>query len=230
MSAGADHTLLGFDASKMWLDAAGHWPPERRELFLLRRDADPVLSVDEMVWPSVFQTHQMIGMSPAEHQALGVTGPERPEWIGPNLPLWEDQDEMTAYIAGHGTDIAKPYWTIAITCTEDAAALDAVPYGPHAGETRPSAPDDACTFLGYDVADGSLCGGLTNCGLQDKDFAETSRKKWIRSLNRYHLFDSQGAADGFRAFSDERIPKHAPFLVYGVWLTKRPPERPGSRE
>ncbi len=217
MSAGDDHTLLGFDARKMWLDAAVHWPPERRHGFLLRHDADPVLSVDEMVWPSVFQTHQLIGMSPTERQALGVTGPERPEWIGPNLPLWEDLDELTAALAGHGA-APKPTWTIAVTCTAGAAAMEAVPYGPHPGETRPAAPNDAWTFLGTDVADGSLLSGLTNCGYRDEDFAETSRETWARGLNRYHLFDDRGVADRFRAFSDERIPEHAPFLVYGLWL------------
>ena len=221
MSAGDDDSLLGFDARKMWLDAEVHWPPERRELFLLRRDADPVLSVDEIVLPSVFQTHQMIGMSPAEHQALGVTGLERPEWIGPNIPLWEDLDEMTAIISGHAADVSKPYWTNAVTCWADAPALAAVPYGPHPGETRPAAPDDAWTFLGFDVADGSLLSGLTNCGYRDEDFAETSREKWTRNLNRYHLFDDRVPADRFRAFSDERIPEHAPFLVYGVWLIEK---------
>lgn len=68
------------------------------------------------------------------------------------------------------------------------------------------------SILGYDVADGDLPGGLSNCGCSD---GETQRlAPFAAALNEHHLFAHRAIAEAFAANCDERVREHAPFFVY----------------
>ncbi len=215
-----DEKLLGFDARKMWLDPKLHWDRERRADFLLRMDAGPVLSTDELVWPSVFNSHQLPLASESRLEELGLTGPQRPRWIGPNIPLWEDLDRLKAQLLAVDLEIRRTYWIIAITCLPQPDVVSQIKYGPYFEETNPSNLNQSWTLLGYDVSDGSLISGLTNCGYTEDDRQKQSLRLLSAALNPYHLFDSVQPADEFRKFTDKRVKEHAPFLIYGLYLVE----------
>ncbi len=213
-----DERLLGFDARKKWLDPKLHWGKKRRDRFLLRMDADPVLSTDELVWPSVFNSHQLPLASEAQLEELGLAGPQRPSWIGPNIPLWEDLDRLKTLLFAADLEIRRPYWIIAITCLAQPDVVSRIIYGPYFEETNPGKLSQSWTLLGYDVSDGSLISGLTNCGYTEDDRQRQSLRLLSAELNQYHLFDSLQPADEFRKLTDKRVKEHAPFLIYGLYL------------
>jgi hypothetical protein len=215
-----DERLLGFDARKMWLDPSIHWDRERRDRFLLRMDASPVLSTDELVWPSVFNTHHLPLATESELEELGLVGPQRPSWIGPNAPLWEDLYRLKAQLFAVDLEIRRPYWIIAITAHLFPEIASQLTYGPYFEKTNPDRRRQSWTFLGYDVSDGSLLSGLTNCGYTQDDRQKQPASLLVKELNPYHLFDSIEPAEAFRKYSDERVKEHAPFLVYGLYLVE----------
>ncbi len=210
-------TLIGFDARKMWMDPRALWDDERRANFLLRDDAGPVFSTDEFVWPPVFRTGQWPGASRAQLDALGLWGPERPDWTGLNSPLWKDLAALRAELAAKRAAVPRPYWVVAVTCfgVEEKPAPDA-PW-PHPGPTAPAALDPSWTSLGFDVSDGSFVSGLANCGYAPPEAKEAAAKRWSVHLNRHHLFDAFEPAAEFAEDAGARVPEHAPFLVYGLY-------------
>ncbi|MGH9657014.1 MAG: hypothetical protein ACRD96_00630, partial [Bryobacteraceae bacterium] len=87
--------------------------------------------------------------------------------------------------------------------------------GPYAEPTAPGALAPAWRLLGYDVSDGSLVSGLSNCGYRD-DEKSGMRPQWGPHLNEHHLFDDPVRAAEFARLCGERIKEHAPFFVYGL--------------
>jgi hypothetical protein len=81
----------------------------------------------------------------------------------------------------------------------------------------PLPEDSRLTFVGFDVADDSLISGLLNCEYSQDEISRL-RPRWAPRLNDYHLFDNRSDAADFRALSNERVPEHAPFLVYQLWI------------
>ena len=71
-------------------------------------------------------------------------------------------------------------------------------------------------LLGYDVADWYLLGGLTNCGYTPEEAASLA-PVWAPLLNEWHLFDNPEDATAYAAVTEERVPEHAPFFVYGIY-------------
>ncbi|HXH85088.1 MAG TPA: hypothetical protein VNN07_19420 [Candidatus Tectomicrobia bacterium] len=208
-------TLLGFDLRETDGAVARLWTPERRARFLLRRDAAPVLSVDVAVWPSVFDTGQGIGLAAAERERWRFAGLPTPPWTGANDGLWEDLAAMRAHAAAQAAT-CPPHVAIAVTWLQPDG-VEPGPVGPHPAATHPAAPDPAWPCAGLDVADGSRLSGLSNCGYGE-DEAAALVARWAPRLNRWHLFDDPQDALAFREVADARIPEHAPFFVYGLYL------------
>ena len=180
--------LLGFDARDMHVPATA-WDADRRELYLLRPDVPRPLSVDALVWPSVFDATE--------------------EWRGPVQDLWDDLGRMDRKLQALPR---TPRWRIAVAwVAEDDATRSAV--FPSIPETSPDAPGDGWSILGFDVADGMLFSGLSNCGYEPSERA-IFRRDWAAELNENHLFQSLAAARAFRDATDARVPEHAPFFVY----------------
>jgi hypothetical protein len=214
-----DEVLLGFDARVVPAEAGALWDLKRRARFLLKSDAASPLSVDVMVWPSLFDWGQGAGMTPFERGRLRLAGLAPPVWTGANAGLWDDLDAMRAYLHERGGEGALPRHTVvAITWVMDPASMARRRAGgPYARPTTPAAIAPAWTRLGYDVADASRLSGLANCGYEARE-AEPLRERWTRFLNVHHVFDQIAYALAFRQAADIRVPEHAPFFVYGLYV------------
>ncbi|MFN7926007.1 MAG: hypothetical protein U0Q16_38270 [Bryobacteraceae bacterium] len=209
-----DEILLGFDAREMWLTAfraerlAGGRPVD----FLLRTDLDDVLSADRMVWPSLFTSVASLEPGPRIPQ---------PQWIGPNVPFWEDFDSLENAIWETDLMIPVPFWSVAATWHSDIGfdrelETEGKILGPHISPTVPEYRDPAWLFLGFDVTDGGFISGLSNCGYRESERGPMSAE-WGPHLNRYHLFDDLSMAYRFRTLTNARVQEHAPFFVIGLW-------------
>jgi hypothetical protein len=82
-----------------------------------------------------------------------------------------------------------------------------------------TAPDAQWERLGYDVADSSLISGLSNCGYTPQE-AGVLRPAWSRRLNKHHLFEEMQPASEFSQLTNRRVPEHAPFYVYGLYVVE----------
>ena len=209
-------TLLGFDLRALGARHAEGWAEARRRDFLLRRDAEPVLSVDVAAWPSLFDTGQGIGMDAAERERHGLAGLKAPAWTGANAGLWDDVEAMRRYATTQPGWRPPAHAVIAIAWHRQQG-VDAGHAGPHPTVTRPPRVDPGWPLLGFDVADGSLVSGLSNCGYRAEERAALA-PRWAPRLSRYHLFDAAADALAFRETADARVPEHAPFFVYAIHL------------
>jgi hypothetical protein len=79
--------------------------------------------------------------------------------------------------------------------------------------------DSDWSFLGFDVADGSLVSGLSNCGYTQADIEPLSRQ-WGPTLNEHHLFVGLDDASRFRDLADRRVTEHAPFFIFGLYVAQ----------
>jgi len=167
------------------------WTAERRARHLLRHDVASVRSVDPDVWL------RPPGLPPAPR-------PE-PEDVG----LRPHRSDLLA--AAPGLDHADVA-TVRITALEDDAEMpeSAGPAG--SGSER-------YDLLGYDVADYYLMSGLANCGYSAEEAASLA-PAWAPLLNEWHLFGNPGDATAFAAVTAERVPEHAPFFAYGIYLLR----------
>jgi hypothetical protein len=220
-----EECLLGFDARKMSAACDEIWNKERRSRFLIRTDAEKILSTDTMVWPSAF------GMPVKSYTPEGLRlpifteGPRIPDelWTGMNGRLWEDLEVLNDFLETHSGALQKPYLLLAVTCEvslQRAAIEDRNQkqgFGPWLGRARPDVANLGWTCLGYDVSDWSMISGLTNCGYTPDEISELNRKGWTKKLNENHLFSTIEAAHEFRRYTDLRVKEHAPFFVYGMY-------------
>jgi hypothetical protein len=81
---------------------------------------------------------------------------------------------------------------------------------------QPEIPPPDWALLGYDVADGSLLSGLSNCGYTPEE-REHLQQRFAQHMNRFHLFDDLDQALAFKDETNKRVPEHAPFFVYGLY-------------
>lgn len=190
--------VLGYDLRED--PAIGEiWWPERIKQYLLRDDINKPLSTDTVVWPSL--------VSDLEH------GEELLNWQN-EKGLWESQSIITAYLE------QRPYlksksWLVAVALalleTDTRECVGDI------GQIAPTVVDAKWKFLGYDVADFYLLSGLSNCGYTSAE-REALKAEWGPYLNSHHLFSDYINARNFQNMSNKRVPEHAPFCVYGLYL------------
>lgn len=193
--------VLGFDARLTGADRPA-WDAGRRALYLLRTDVGAPLSTDRIVWPSLFDT---------------PGAPAAPAWTGANALVWDDLDRLRGFVAARWAPRVPSHVVVAVTWVSDRGFEEAGATGPYREPTKPPATSAAWALLGFDVADGSLLSGLMNCGYS-ADTVEALRARWAPRLNERHLFGSIEDALAFREMTDHRVPEHAPFFVYGLYL------------
>jgi len=209
--------LLGFDARQISSNL-NLWDRQRRQTFLLDTGVERPLSVDPIIWPSVFDTGQGIGLPAAERQRLGLAGIETPSWIGPNAGLWESLTAMREFLGANRLQVL-PYAIVAVSWFSDRDFAEAGGVGPYLSGTSPAANSPDWRLLGLDVADGSLVSGLANCGYSEVELREL-RPQWKTRLNAGHLLNDVVDAFRFRDLANKRVPEHAPFFVYGLYLVE----------
>jgi hypothetical protein len=199
--------LLGYDvrlSAEDYLEA--NWDAERRALYLLRPTVEWPLSVDTLVWPSVFFSK--------------VYGSQAPIRVDPGVELrgwWLRLEEMRAAFKA-GWKGSTPGVPVAITVFPRDGFGDSYPVGSVLEtESLPEPPESprGGRFLGFDVADASLISGLCGCGYGSDEAAEW-RASWEMHLNQFGLIDTLDAALRFRSATDERVREHAPFYVFGI--------------
>lgn len=215
MSMRTTERIVGYDAKKSGILFSSWWSKERCDRFLLRNDVSSVLSIDSLVWPSVFENAPFLIDSLNDNEKKILSGIPHPDfWIGMNNPWWSDLQQLKARLNCHAELINIPCDLIGITCMHAGAASF-----PFEETVSPQSADNSWAFLGYDVADDSVS-ALSNCGYDDKDFEGSERKEWGAMLNDNHLFERYEDASSFRIFSDKRIPEHAPFKVFGLYCVE----------
>jgi len=189
-----DERILGFDARAL----SGYEPLPYGGL--LRADVARPLSVDAAIWPPIFHVSEMID------RRVEFDTVQRDPRTGWNGILWDRLDEMRARL-GAPTNRALPcYAVIAVTSWLAAAGAAAK-------------PDAGWRCLGFDVADQWLDSGLMN--MWSEDALPAARERYAGQLNAHHLFAVVDHARSFRAYSDRRVPEHAPFMVYGLYELTR---------
>ncbi len=200
--------FLGFDVRLDPVNLARGWSAERRNQYLLRDDIEVPISIDPMVWPSKFwQRHVPPGIGIPRHLGTVAVPDATPGYT--ILGLWADLDELERFARNTGVTI-DPATLIAVLAwpgdEEDLAGSSL--------ETSSPLPDLAAwTCLGFDVADHSFISGLNNCGY-DPDERASLANIWRASLNEHGLLTELEAARRFAEMTDERVPEHAPFLVF----------------
>ena len=165
------------------------WTAERRATYLLRPDVAFPLSVDPNVWPR----------APGD-----LTYPV------PWTPVKDVQKRAAAVMA------SKHRVCVAVFAAAAADPAEEEDLRSRTGADTLLATDPAWTFVGFDVADGTEVSGLSNCGYGEE--LEALRATWACRLNDRGLFGVLEDALAFRDVTDARVPEHAPFTVYGIWI------------
>lgn len=167
----------------------GGWTAERRSTYLLRPDVRFPLSVDPNVW-------------------------ERPAGDLPAPLPWtavEDVQQRAAALMA-----SKHHVCVAVFAAAAEDPAEEEDLRSRTGADSPLATHPAWTFVGFDIADGTEISGLSNCGYGAE--LETLRAAWASRLNDRGLFRDIEDAFAFREVTNARVPEHAPFTVYGIWI------------
>jgi hypothetical protein len=204
METSLTEIVAGFDARLMFWKKE-EWDEKRRSMYLIKKDVFKILSLDESVWPSIFENPVSTFSSKKSSKEFLTT----PDWVGPsNPPFWENLNELRDHIPKY--DLLYDVWVIAASCFTTGKD--------YFGATIPNEIDQKWKFLGYDVNDGIWISGLTNCGYIDEDKLTLTKRPWHTYLNEYHLFDSFEYAMEFKEYTDVRVKEHSPFNVCGLYL------------
>jgi hypothetical protein len=189
-----NEVVLGFDRRIRSSDiSCGYWSNERRSQYLIRMDVLYPLSVDCAVWPRLDEP-DLDGSIYSKSYS----------------PLSSSVEELVS------SSRLQDGVAIAISVVEPYADNSFYNLMLHAGKTFPLKIAAGWRLFGFDVADEGLISGLTNCGYEESSVNDI-RGRWKDQLNDNHLFDSISAAKEFVAYSDFRVPEHAPFYVYGLY-------------
>jgi hypothetical protein len=190
-----EELMVGFDAREMSIDFNQTWTDDQKQTFLLRHDIVKPLTVDTMIWKSVFE----------------VSGIELPDYRSLRSDLWSELSKLRHFLKSSA--ITEPYWLIAIT--QIGIELEEWLY--YRDIVEPVSVDAAWKFLGYDVAEETLLSGICDMGYREDDGA-FARQKYAPHLNQYNLFTDREIAADFAKWSDLRDPGHGPFHLYKLYL------------
>jgi hypothetical protein len=219
MSPGSAPHVLGFDLRLQPADLMAGWTDDRRRQFLLRDDIETPLSVDPMVWPSKFwQPHVPPGIGAPRHLGTVIVpaGTEGYTTLG----LWTDLDALKHFARSVDVDIRSGPLLAIVAWPGDES--DFASYATDADRRTPEV--ERWDTVGFDVADWSFVSGLNNCGYEQDERAGLA-SAWASNLNHHGLLVELDAARRFADMTDERVPEHAPFLVFE--LRTPGPDTPG---
>lgn len=170
------------------------WTEKRRHEFLIRNDISSPKSVDKNVWDEFVSDEVQTDAGPLP------------------LPTWCDREKMlevNQYSVSR-TDLVE--LTIGIFIDK------VLPEFIDLNEFTSVDTIDG-NFLGYDVADEGLTSALSNCGYSPEEMIE-ARLKFSNAINSNGLLTSLDVAKEFLKYSTERIPDHAPFFIFPLYVDK----------
>lgn len=202
--------LIRFDVR---LDRAKYvdefWDAKHRNRFLLKEDVAWPLSVDPMVWPSVFYSEIFREVNKLPYASIEVP----PSTDKGNY--WRNLHEMASYYGKHKKPETGGVPIAVQVLSENSRDSDqlTMAFGNH---SDPAEPPPRSEFLGFDVADLSGISALCNC-----EYSHETKKHlapvWVPRLNVFGLLTTSEHAAEFKQLSDSRVSEHAPFWVYGIW-------------
>jgi len=205
--------LVGFDIRlsaeqyvKSW------WDQKRRDEYLLRPDTQWPLSVDGLVWPSMFRVAKLDSLPDLAPHVIDVTPGRFPDFA--NL----EQLKKIRELAGRSDGIITAFdlYTEKVPEGEHITyERSGNTYGFEIPVTNPESLPRLTEFLGFDVADEAHISGLSNCGYKEEE-KRSLGKLWGKRLNKYGLLPSLGDAVEFREMTNGRVPEHAPFWIIGI--------------
>jgi hypothetical protein len=200
----AGPTFVGVDLRVHPDQLGAAWTLERRRQYLLRLDVPLPLSVDPMVWPSRFwQPHVPPGAGIPRRLGTVAVPTGTPGYTA--LGLWRDVDDLERFRSDHALPIGRDWLVGVVAWPGDDPSRRTV------DDLSPKL--DGWITLGFDVADSSFVSGLLNCGYA-VDEREWLAATWGPRLNEHGLLASLDEASAFVELTDERVPEHAPFLVF----------------
>lgn len=202
------------------------WDREHRNRFLLRPDIEWPLSVDPLVWPSVFYSGIFRKASNLPYGSIEVP-PSTDDG-----QYWLNLGQMKHYYEIHKKPASSGVFVGIDLFSERSLTGEVVPYETRAGiqcaltlgHAVPSERPPASELLGYDVADDSWISGLSNCEYSSAE-GDQLRPLWASRMNEFGLLRSLEDAMEFRLLSDTRVPDHSPFWIFGIWRMPSPPGR-----
>jgi len=197
---------------------ASFWDQENRNRYLLRPQTEWPLSVDPLVWPSVFYSEIF-----RQATNLPSYGSIEVDPLTDDGKYWLNLDQMKEYYETHKQPETKGMFVAIHLFSEKALDSNFIPYSIgdtecfalELAETNPSECPWDSEFLGYDVADASRISGLTNCGYTDVE-RQQLEDFWSSRLNSYGLLKTLEDAVEFRQVCDTRVAEHAPFWIFGI--------------
>ena len=209
--------LMRFDVRLPKEDYASEfWNREHRNRFLLAPEIDWPLSVDPLVWPSIFFSKIFKEATKLPYGNVEVD----PSMDGGKY--WLNLEEMKRHYDANKLPNSKGIFVCIHLFSEAPLTGFSVPYlqnGIQCGlELHDTFPHDApagTVLLGYDIADASWISGLNNCGYTLEDKKQLS-SRWLPRLNSYGLLKELDDAIEFREVCNLRIPDHTSFWVFGV--------------
>lgn len=212
-----NESLIGFDARENWFKMSELWDSNRTSGYLLRVDVQKPLSVDILVWPTVFDVGGCVALSNKDATLGEFHGLELPQDAWENYPLLKDSKEAQSIIRDGWTLPQKEVAVIAISCLRDAGNSGELALSWPDCKAIATAIDEEWQFLGYDIADSGMISGLTNCQYSAAEHC-TAVQRWAEALNCHHLFDDVEPAMSFKDWTNQRVREHAPFAVYGLYV------------
>jgi hypothetical protein len=191
------------------------WDATRRARYLLRPEVQWRLSVDGLVWPSVFRLKGLDQLS------------DSPIEIDPDVAggdPWRDLDRLRACYDAHRAPAPDGVFIGVELLSEREAEAQTLPYVLPGGiqaavwlePTCPERLPEGSTLLGYDVADAHWVSGLANSAYEDQEIRALA-PSWAARLNSFGLIDTLDVAIAFREVCDARLPGHVPFWIYALW-------------
>jgi hypothetical protein len=206
MKATFEERIVGYDAREFWRPF--DWSEENRNRFLYRLDITKPLSVDVLIWQSIF-------VSESRRSPIKQFGFQS---------FWSDFTLLRKAITiAHSEQPFREYRMIAaVVVLGDYSKHNPINWNDRVPSVTPDQRGADWKLIGYDVADQWALSGLSDCGfVSGYDDVPALRQRWGPLLNKWHLFDDLDAAIEFKHKSDERMKSdHAPFFVYGLWLIK----------
>ncbi len=201
-----NETVLGFQL-RLTPQALQSWNLERRAMYLLRENIRFPLSVDTAVWPESDDWRSLstifTDFTPLPNSApngLGLYSLRSLETLDQQQPEVEKPILISVSVIGNvAHELQRRH------CIQNLLPIAVL-------------VSRGWICLGYDVADWWLLSGLSNCGYT-VDEKKNLSNQFTGDINEYGLFVSGNAAQAFRADCNLRIPEHAPFAIYGIWIS-----------
>jgi hypothetical protein len=205
--------ILGYDVREMWYED---------QFDLIQRGRfKKMLSIDEYLWGSIFNTGDYRDLVGHEREKRGLGTVPLPEMlvVGMNLPFWSDLGRMLDYVRAHARRSGRRYWVVAITiCLEDPERelkeRIKILEWPYYAETIPADIQSDWTLVGYDVQTFDS-ESLITPSLEPLTRGETC--EFAKDLNEYMLFSDLTKADEFGRVQDADYEPGYPHMIYGIW-------------